>query len=459
MPPLDDSENLGIPDLGARAAVAATAVRRRRVGLSLALLTLVAAFTVLTACSRSDEGKQLATSVPVTQSPVTTVTWSFWGDQWEAAVNQRLVRAFEREHPDIRVETQHRPWGEYFEWLKAEWKAGRSPDVMFLNYIPTYVAMGELESLDTYIQRDGVALGDFYQALIEGFRVQGRLYGLPRDNDTKVIYYNRSHFAEAGIAEPVAGWTWDDLRAAALKLTRADRPSPRFGFGFEPDYWWLVWMWQRGCDVLDDPMRPTTQRLDSPSCVEALEFLQNLIHADRVTPPPSQLNTDDINRLFRDGRLSMAFGNHALIPWFAQTPNLSWDVAPLPRSVARTNVAGGAGFTIGRRSTNKADAWTLVRFLTGPKAQAMLAESGLITPARRSVREDNIFLRQQPYRADVFLAETELARPVPNFPGVTEMEKVMGHGLSPVWRGERAPADALRELAPDVQKVIDGLAR
>ena len=88
------------------------------------------------------------------------------------------------------------------------------------------------------------------------------------------------------------------------------------------------------------------------------------------------------------------------------------------------------------------------------KAQAILTESGLITPARRSVREDNIFIRQQPYEASVFLAETEHGRPVPNFPGVTEMERVIDEGLAPVWRGERPAADVLAELAPKVERAI-----
>ena len=386
--------------------------------------------------------------------PQVTVTWSFWGDPWELAVNQRIARAFERDNPDIHVRVEHHPWGEYFTWLRGEWQDGRSPDVMFLNYIPTYVAMGELEPLDAYVARDSMQLDDFYPALLDAFRWEGALYGLPRDNDTKVIYYNRAHFAEAGIPEPKDGWTWADLRAAARALTRRDSVTPRYGFGFEPSYWWLAWVWQNGGQVLDSSTHPTSVLLDSPQNAEALQFLQDLIYTDRVTPPPDHLNTDDMNQLFRDGQLSMVFGNHALVPWFTEAPGLLWDVAPLPRNVERINLAGGAGFVLSHRSQQKEAAWTLLRFLSGPKAQAILAQSGVITPARRSVREDNIFLRQQRYSAGVFVSETELGRPVPNFPGVTEMERVIDAGLKPLWRGERPAADILRDLAPRVAAAI-----
>jgi multiple sugar transport system substrate-binding protein len=166
------------------------------------------------------------------------------------------------------------------------------------------------------------------------------------------------------------------------------------------------------------------------------------------------LNTDAMNALFRSGRLSMVFGNHTLVPWFANEPDLSWDVAPLPQGVERVNVAGGAGFVIGRRSQHKEAAWALVRYLTGPKAQAILSESGVIMPARRSVREDNIFLRQQPYHADVFLTETEIGRPVPSFPGVTAMEQLIDESLAPLWRGEQGAAEVLRALQPRVEELI-----
>jgi multiple sugar transport system substrate-binding protein len=284
--------------------------------------------------------------------------------------------------------------------------------------------------------------------------VGGNLYGLPRDNDTKVIYYNREHFAAAGIAEPSTGWTWEDLRSAAIALTRKDFVLPRYGFGFEPDYWWQVWLWQNGGAAIDDPMLPKRSLLDSPQNVEALQFLSDLINVDRVTPPAAQLNTDDMARLFRDGRLSMMFGNHALVPTFAEAGGLAWDVAPLPRGREQANVAGGAGYVLSRRSANQDAAWELIRFLTGRKGQAIFAESGVITPARRSVREDNIFLRRRPYHAEVFLSETQAGRTVPNFPGVTEMDRVINAGLAPVWRGERPVADVLRELSPRVQEVI-----
>lgn len=419
-------------------------------------VVLLSALILFVGCSSSPKpSPTIDRTRPAAAEPV-AITWSFWGDSWELQTNQRMLRAFEREHPEIAVRIEHRPWSEYFTWLRGEWARGASPDLMFLNSIPSYAAQGELASIEPWVQRDQVNTGDFYPALLEGFRLGGRLYGLPRDNDTKVVFYNRAHLAEAGLQPPLDTWTWEDLRTMALRLTRRDDGLGRAGFGFEPD-WWLPWVWQHGGDAVDHPFRPSQVKLTDEQAIAALQFMQDLIYKDGVTPPVKQLNSEEMSRLFREGNLSMLMGNHTLVPWLSNTPGLSWDVAPLPRDARAANVAGGAGFAISRRSDARQQeaAWQLLHFLTSPKGQSMLAESGVITPARRSVREDNIFLRQRPYRAQVFVAESENGRSYPDFSGAAEFYRVVGAALAPVWAGERTPAEALSVVAPELRRIVE----
>src|SRR4051812_26005779 len=98
----------------------ATVLRRR-----LPLFLLLPLLLLLAACSDSDKKTAPPAVSESAAAPATTITWSFWGDAWELAVNRRVVRAFEREHPEISVQIEHHPWGEYFTWLKGEWAAGR----------------------------------------------------------------------------------------------------------------------------------------------------------------------------------------------------------------------------------------------------------------------------------------------------------------------------------------------
>jgi multiple sugar transport system substrate-binding protein len=391
-------------------------------------------------------------------APTTTISWSVWGNDWELEIDRRVARTFESENPSIKVQIVHRPWEAYFTWLEAQWQSGTAPDVMFLSNVRGYATTGQLAPLDSYLQADRFDLPDFYPRLLDLFNYQGSYYGLPRDNDTKVIYYNRTLFADAGLPPPRPGWTWTDLRNAANRLVRRDavgRPLV-YGFAFESALWWRMWVWQNGGDILDDPLLPSRVRLDEPAAVEALTFLSDLIRYDRVTPPADVLQSSDrITELFRSGRLAMAFGGHGKVPLLAEEPNLAWDVAPLPAGRQRVNVAGGAGYTIWSGSPHKDAAWTFLSFLEGEKGQALFAESGLIVPARRSIREDNIFVRQQPYNVQVFADETEFGRPNLNIPQAGQINNLADAELAPVWSGQRSVDEALTRLVPQIKLLVE----
>ena len=397
-------------------------------------------------------------SAPAAAATPTTISWSFWGDPWELEVNRRVASAFEAENPSIKLELLHQPWDSYFPWLEERQRAGALPDVMFFSNVRGAASTGQFEPLDAYIRRDNFDLSDFYPRLLGLFNYQGSYYGLPRDNDTKVIYYNRTLFAEAGLNPPQSGWTWTDLRNLATRLTRRDAfgRTEQYGFAFEANTWWRTWVWQNGGDILDDPFNPTRVRLGEPAAIDALQFLADLVNADRSTPPPDVLlSSDRITQLFREGRLAMAFGNHTRVPVLANEPGLKWDVVGLPTRRERANLAGGAGYAISASSKQKEAAWALVRFLEGPKGQALFAESGLVVPARRSIREDNIFLRQQPYNARVFGEESEVGRPNLNIPQASDIDRLTEAALAPVWLGERSAAAAVDELVPSLRFLVE----
>lgn len=64
--------------------------------------------------------------------------------------------------------------------------------------------------------------------------VNGKHYALPYSMATYGLYYNKAMFDKAGVPYPTDDWTWDDLRAAALKLTSGSGASKTYGF--LPDY-------------------------------------------------------------------------------------------------------------------------------------------------------------------------------------------------------------------------------
>src|SRR5690606_5071845 len=133
----------------------------------------------------------------------------------ELAAYQQLVAAFKDVHPDIQVELRHvAGQGDYQKQLVTAFSAGAEPDVMLLNYrrVLQFAANGGLEPVGPYVDKSGsLDLAGFYPEAIEAFQWDGKLWCVPQNVSSLVVYYNRSLFDAAGLAYPAAGWTWDDF--------------------------------------------------------------------------------------------------------------------------------------------------------------------------------------------------------------------------------------------------------
>lgn len=417
------------------------------------------------------------TPSPVTASPASnstpdsasanpvTLTWAFWGDDAEVAINRKLITLFEKSNPGIKIKTLHDSWQNYFKHLETDWTGANAPDVMFLEYIPTYASEGLLENLQPYIAAEkNFKVDDFYPALLDMFRYKDGLYGFPRDNDTKVIYVNTRMFKEAGLSLPQAGWTWQDLRETAKKLTKRDASGKvtQYGYAFEMDDWWRLWVWQNGGEIFENftpPDPPAHLQINTPEAAEALQFYADLINKDKVSPGYDEMNSSDqISQLFTSGKVAMAFGNHALIPDFGNVKDLAWDVVPLPQGKKRVNALGGAGYVMHKNSQHKAQAWQLVKFLSD-LGQQLFMDSGLIFPARQSIREDNIFIKTVNYNAQVFVDETKLGRQNPLFRSSNRVVHQLDLELVPVWKGQKTAAEVLPTLDAKVQPLLVELRR
>jgi multiple sugar transport system substrate-binding protein len=433
---------------------------------------LVSLWLSLSLMACSDTTTTTSVALPATVAPTgvttpVTVRWSYWGSDAEVEINKKIATQFEKLNPGIKIEHIFVPFEQYFDKVQKEWNGPKAPDVMYLNTIPNYASLGLLENIEPYIQRDKalVNLDDIYPRLLNTFRYNGSLYGLPRDNDTKVIYYNKRLFDEAGVPYPQQGWSWNDLRNAALKLTKKDAAGQivQYGYGFELKTWWRLWVYQNGGKLYDDfspPNPPAKLLLNTPEAATAIQFWADLINVDHVAPPPDQMQTSNqLNDLFTQGKIAMVFGGHGKVKVFDEAQHLNWDVVGLPGDKLRVNNVGGAGYTISKFSPNKEAAWTFIRYLQGVEGQALYVGSGLIVAARRSVREATLFNHRQNYNTQVFMDESEQGMPNPQFVRSPEIDKLLDDALVPVFEGKRKAAEVLAELPAKVDPLLADAAK
>jgi multiple sugar transport system substrate-binding protein len=381
-----------------------------------------------------------------------TITWSFWGDPNELPPNDEVIAAFNARYPNIQIKTFHEPWASYFDKIQTMFAGGSAPDVLFLTNIASYASKGVLAPVNDLAKQSGYDITDFTDAELKLFQNQDNLYGFPRDNDTKVLYYNKDAFDQAKIDYPDDTWDWNALRDAANKLTnrQGDRVL-RYGAAIEATEW-PAFVWQDGVEVYDDVFKPTRSFLDQPDQTAAITFLADLMNTDKVIPSATALTqAGGVTNLFTSGLAAMVISNAPRLLTFAQAP-FKWDIAVLPKQKRAANYVGGAGYVMSAQTKAKEAAWTFMQFVNGPEAQKIFSKGGGVVPARVSVQKSDTFLKSGPpgVNMDVFVTATgqgHLNAAGTIGPWQQELSTSVNKDLDVIWAGDAKPAEQLKVVA------------
>lgn len=175
---------------------------------------LAAAGLVLGAAACSDGGDSAPGGV--------TLRYSWWGNAERADLMQQAIDLFEDRNPGIRVTPSFQEFEAYWQKMATDVAGGNAPDVLQMDfaYIREYADRGVLYDLKGQ-EGKALNLGDLLEPLKGVGEVDGKLYGVPVGGNTWGYMYNPALYAKAHVEEPKVGWTWDDYRAAAGKITKA----------------------------------------------------------------------------------------------------------------------------------------------------------------------------------------------------------------------------------------------
>ena len=253
-----------------------------------ALLLVSSLMVLATACdSDSTSGPAFSRS---TLSGEMSVQVS--GEAEETAVYETAVNAFEDSNDNIRVKLIKVADGDdHLAKLTTAFAGGNPPDVFLINYreYAQFVTRGAVADIDSLA--DGrIDFDLYYEQPLEAFTVDGAIQCMPQNISSLVVYYNTDLFKQAGIPRPRQAWSWEQFRAAGIKLTSGEVR----GLGIDPQIIRIApFVWSNGGEITDDPDDPTTFTLDSPEAREALEFIVSLVREEQIVPTEEELASQD----------------------------------------------------------------------------------------------------------------------------------------------------------------------
>jgi multiple sugar transport system substrate-binding protein len=326
--------------------------------------------------------------------------------------------------------------------LSTSFAGGSPPDLFLVNYrfYGQFAARDVLEPLaDRVEDSDVFQPDDFFPQALEAFRWEGVLTCLPQNVSSLVVYYNRDLFRRFGVAEPRAGWTWTEFVIRSVNLTRdaqgrpvsagdpelgAVRPAI-FGLGVEPTVIRLApLVWSNGGELVDDPERPTRFALERPRAQVALQEFLKLRKDYGVVPSDQDVEAEDDESRFQNGRLAMLLSSRRSTPTFRTIEAFDWDVAPLPVFDRPTGILHSDAYCMAKASEAKDAAWRFVEFANSPEGQKIVARTGRTVPSLKEVARSEAFLdpAAKPRSSQVFLDGIPTIRRVPTISTWPEIE-------------------------------------
>jgi multiple sugar transport system substrate-binding protein len=340
-----------------------------------------------------------------------TLKFSGWGtSHTEQALFRRVLRDFEADHPSIRVKYEAIS-DQYMDVIKTRLIGDAAPDVFFLDgfQAPFLMSQNVLEPLDDYLTLD-VDLADFEETILNTFQYQGRLYGLPKDYSTLVLFYNQRAFAEAGLTTPPS--TWDELRTYAQQLTldrNKDGRIDQYGYGEIPELARQAYkVVAFGGQLVDSHGYAA---FASNAALRGLRLAVDQYQRDRSSAQKSDVGTNSGSEMFGQGKVAMVIEGPWAIPYLTDTfPTLEFATAEVPRMNNRqVTMVYTVAYVMNKRSQHKAEAWELISYLTGKEGMERWTGAGTALPARKSVAQA-LGYDQDPLRSP-FVAGVKYAIP------------------------------------------------
>jgi multiple sugar transport system substrate-binding protein len=234
-----------------------------------------------------------------------------------------IVSAFEKAHPDIKVNVTSIAWTNFDQEVQTMIQNKQYPDITEGDYFSNYAKDGLLYPASDVLSNPG--------NLLPAFKAQGTYngvqYGMPFTTSSRTLFYNKKLFTQAGITS--APQTWADIKTDAAKITKLGD----VGFGLplgaeEAQAESLLWMLGDGGGYQTDGK----YTINSAPNVAAFTFLKGLVAAGDTEPNPGTVNRTDLWKEFAEGKVGMINGSPALIPIIQSAgvlPSSDWTSVPI----------------------------------------------------------------------------------------------------------------------------------
>jgi len=377
---------------------------------------------------------------------------------------EAIVADFHKANPSIKVEPV---WGgnyaENMQKTVAALQAGSPPDlaVHLAVDLVTLRDMDAVVPLDEFVQREGgdKYLADFFPAFLSDLRSEGKIWAIPFQRSTPILYYNKDLFKKAGLDPNKSPTTWEELQATAQKATLRNAQGQVTSWGLTiPDDIWLVmcFIYQNGGRVSSADFKKAY--LGEKPTIEAVQFWTDLANKYKVMPRHRTFHISVQD--FAAGNTAMLIHSTGNLRFVSDSAKFEWGTAFLPTHKKQAVAIGGAGFYIFKKASKEKQeaAWQFIKFATSPEIQARWNIGSGYIATRKSSFELPIMKEYTAKLPQALVARDQIPYALPEMSThdnwkmrnifVTTFQEILDEKYTPEEGMKKAQAEIEKVLAP-----------
>ena len=305
----------------------------------------------------------------------------------------------------IRVRVRYSPRSNsatgYETELIAMMNQGTLPDIITFDAPNTwsYASSGILEDITDLISQE--TQNDFFE--ISKNTYEGKLYGLPIQESSAGIYYNKKIFREAGLLNRVENmtadnaWTIAEFESICAEL-KDDCELPidlQLYMANDETATYLLYPFilAQGGSFLSEDGMTATGYLDSAATIAAFQKIRNWADSGYTSYDASDVG-------FYTGQYAMYLSSGWSIPeirnQYTQQLGEDWGILPYPKGTRAASATGSWSFGMTTQCASREETAIVLEWLVSTDSSVSITDATGMIPARKSAIEQKNYTAGSP---------------------------------------------------------------
>lgn len=275
---------------------------------------------ILGGCSSTDDTAKDSSASSSDKTVVKMMhLWPEGSSNAQFTIVDDIIKAYEKEHPDVDIQTEILGNEQYKEKIKVLSASNELPDVGITwaaGYMKPFVDGNMFASLDDIVQED-----NFVAGTLDAFSVDEKKYALPLELNITPVYYNKEIFEKYNLEAPK---TYDEFLNVVETLV--DNGVTPITLG-NKDRWtgsmWYMYLADRigGPDTLNNAINRTGS-FEDPALVKAAEEIKNLVDMGAFVKGFNGLSNDEAKGYFMNEQAAMYLMATWELPNYTTSPDV-----------------------------------------------------------------------------------------------------------------------------------------